>query len=265
MQQAKPDYAEASQAFAQALADQKLEIRDESLINLGWCQFMQARATEADPAAQKKLYQQSRETLTDYVKSYPQGSSVDQALFFSGEIEYSLGNSKQAIDLYEQLIKNKTLASSTWKADAQYALGVAYEQMKQDGQAKGIYETFLSDNREHRLRNKVALRLADILLRTGAPAEAEKLLQQAAAADDRWQTMPCCDLVNRWQSKGSSLKPRRCSSKWWRSFRNRNMQVQPSCRLVKCIFDPANTPKPPNCLQQCWRVKAIKGPRPLIS
>lgn len=184
MQQANPNYAEASQAFAQALADQKLEIRDESLINLGWCQFMQARATEADAAAQKKLYQQSRETLTDYVKSYPQGSSVDQALFFSGEIEYSLGNSKQAIDLYEQLIKNKALASSSWKADAQYALGVAYEQLKQDAQAKGVYDAFLNDNREHRLRNKVALRLADILLRTGAPAEAEKMLQQAAAADD---------------------------------------------------------------------------------
>ena len=183
MQQAKPDYAAASQAFAQALADNKLEIRDESLINLGWCQFMQGRATEGDATAQKKLYQQSRETLTDYVKSYPQGSSVDQALFFSGEIEYSLGNAKQAIDLYEQLIKNKALANSSWKADAQYALGVAYEQLKQDPQARSIYEAFLSDNREHRLRSKVALRLADVLLRSGAPAEAEKMLQQAATAD----------------------------------------------------------------------------------
>lgn len=183
MQQAKPDYAAASQAFAQALGDQKLEIRDESLINLGWCQFMQARGQEADPAAQKKLYQQARETLTDYVKNFPQGSSVDQALFFSGEIEYSLGNSKQAIDLYEQLIKNKSLANSSWKADAQYALGVAHEQVKQDPQARAIYETFLNDNKEHRLRSKVSLRLADILLRSGAPAEAEKMLQQAAAGD----------------------------------------------------------------------------------
>lgn len=183
MQQAKPDYAAASEAFAQALSDQKLEIRDESLINLGWCQFMQARGSESDPAAQKKLYQQSRETLTDYVKNFPQGSSVDQALFFSGEIEYSLGNSKQAIDLYEQLIKNKALASSSWKADAQYALGVAHEQMKQDTQAKALYEAFLNDNKEHRLRSKVSLRLADILLRTGAPAEAEKMLQQAATGE----------------------------------------------------------------------------------
>ena len=184
MQQAKPDYAAASEAFAQALADANLDIRDESLINLGWCQFMQARATEADPAAQKKLYQQSRETLTDYVKTFPQGSSVDQALFFSGEIEYSLGNAKQAIELYEQLIKNKALATSSWRADAQYALGVAHEQLKQDPQAKAIYESFLNDNREHRLRSKVALRLADVLLRSGAPAEAEKMLQQAAAATD---------------------------------------------------------------------------------
>ncbi len=184
MQQAKPNYAAASEAFAVAYADDKLDIRDESLINLGWCQFMQARAAEGDAAAQKKLYQQSRESLSEYIKNYPQGSSVDQALFFSGEIEYSIGRSKQAIDLYEQLIKSKSLATSTWKSDAQYALGVAYEQLKQDAQARALYEDFLKENREHRLRNKVALRLADILLRTGEPAEAEKMLQQAAAATD---------------------------------------------------------------------------------
>ncbi len=168
MQQAKPDYAAASEAFAQALADEKLEIRDESLINLGGASSCKVGPRRRCRCSKETLPTSAR-TLTDYVKSYPQGSSVDQALFFSAEIEYSLGNSKQAIDLYDQLIKNKALANSSWRADAQYALGVAYEQLKQDSQARTIYEAFLADNREHRLRSKVALRLADVLLRSGAP------------------------------------------------------------------------------------------------
>ncbi|MGN6546529.1 MAG: tetratricopeptide repeat protein, partial [Aureliella sp.] len=89
MQQAKPDYAAASTAFARALSDPKLDVRDESLINLGWCQFMQARSKpessnpENGPEA-RKLLEQARETLTDYIKTYPQGGSIDKALFFSG-------------------------------------------------------------------------------------------------------------------------------------------------------------------------------------
>ncbi|MCC6510128.1 MAG: tetratricopeptide repeat protein, partial [Pirellulaceae bacterium] len=180
MQQAKPDYAAASAAFAKALTDAKLDIRDESLINLGWCQFMEARANEGDQARQKKQFQQARETLTDYVKNFPQGGSVDQALFFSGEIEYSLGNAQQAVNLYEQLIKAKPLAGSSWRADAQYALGVAYEQLKQDALARQTYETFLAEHKDSPLHGKVSLRLADVLLRSGAAAESEKLLRQAA-------------------------------------------------------------------------------------
>ncbi len=259
MQQAKPNYAAASEAFAQALADQKLEIRDESLINLGWCQFMQARSTEADPAAQKKLYQQSRETLTDYVKSYPQGSSVDQALFFSGEIEYSLGNSKQAIDLYEQLIKNKSLASSSWKSDAQYALGVAYEQLKQDAQARTVYEAFLNDNREHRLRSKVALRLADILLRTGAPAEAEKLF--AASGCGGWTAGGLCHVAI-----GTIAGRARQVSRCFQDVRTNGGEVSTigacgHCQafpLGKCISGQANIQKPPRCSVLCSPAKAIK-------
>ncbi len=180
MQNEKPDYEAASQAFARALTDAKLDVRDESLINLGWCQFMQARNAEGD-AAQRKLYEQARQTLTDYVKTYPQGNSVDQALFFSGEIEYSLGNPKKAAQFYEQLIKSKSLSDSSWKADAQYALGVAQEQLKQDAEARQTYSAFLKDNPDHRLRGKVALRLADVMLRDGAASEAETLLKETAA------------------------------------------------------------------------------------
>lgn len=184
MQQAKPDYEAATAAFAKALSDSKLDVREESLINLGWCQYMQARNSETDAAAQRKLYQQSRDTLNDYVKSYSQGGSIDQALFFSGEIEYSLGNVKRATELYEQLTKAKSLANSGWRPDAQYALGVAQEELKQDEQARETYQTFLAEHSDHRLRSKVTLRLADILLRTGSPIEAEQLLQQVAASPD---------------------------------------------------------------------------------
>lgn len=182
MQQGKPDYAAASEAFARALADPKLDVRDESLINLGWCQFMQARSQPENEAQARKLYEQSRETLTDYIKSHPQGGSIDQALFFSGEIEYALGNPKRAIQYYEQLTDSKFLINSSWRPDAQYALGVAFEQLKQDEKARGAYEKFLKENADHRLIGKVTLRLADVWLRMGNAVEAEKLLHQVAGS-----------------------------------------------------------------------------------
>ena len=184
MQQAQPDYQAAAASFAKALADSNLDVRDESLINLGWCQFMQARAAEDDAAQQRKLFAQARETFSDYIKEYPQGATIDQALFFAGEIEYSLGNPKKAIEAHDQLLKAKALANSKWRPDAQYAVGVAHEQLKEDARAQEVYETFLKEHPENKLRSKVTLRLADILLRTGKPAEAEKLLQQEAASSD---------------------------------------------------------------------------------
>ncbi|MGN6136032.1 MAG: tetratricopeptide repeat protein [Aureliella sp.] len=184
MQQAKPDYAAAAAAFAKALTDSRLDVRDESLINLGWCQFMQARQAEGDEATQRKLLSQARETFADYIKAYPQGATIDQALFFTGEIEYSLGNAKRAIEYHQQLLKAKSLANSKWRPDAQYAVGVALEQTKQDDQARQYYEDFLKEFPENKLRDKVTLRLADVLLRTGKPTEAEKLLQRESQNRD---------------------------------------------------------------------------------
>ncbi|MGN6547397.1 MAG: tetratricopeptide repeat protein, partial [Aureliella sp.] len=109
-----------------------------------------------------------------------QGGSIDQALFFSGEIEYALGNAKRAIQFYEQLTDAKALLNSSWRPDAQYALGVAFEQLKQDDRARAVYEKFLKENPDHRLLGKVTLRLADVLLRSDGAAEAEKLLRQVA-------------------------------------------------------------------------------------
>jgi TolA-binding protein len=180
MQQSKPDYAAASAAFARALSDAKLDVRDESLINLGWCQFMQARSQVDNQAEARKLYEQARETLSEYIKTYAQGGSIDQALFFSGEIEYALGNPQKAIEFYEHLIDSKALVNSSWRSDAEYALGVALEQLKQDDRAGADYERFMKEHANHRLVGKVTLRLADLWLRTGKAAEAEKLLHQVA-------------------------------------------------------------------------------------
>lgn len=180
MQQAKPDYSAAATSFAKAMGDAKLDVRDESLINLGWCEFMLAREAAADSPDQRKLLKQALDTFAEYIKSYPQGATIDQALFFSGEIEFSLGNAKKAVEYHEQLIKAKQLANSKWRPDAQVAVGVALEELKQDEAAREIYQNFLKEVPENKLRGKVTLRLADLLLRTGKPAEAEQLLQQQA-------------------------------------------------------------------------------------
>lgn len=184
MQLEKPDYQAAIGAFSAALQDTKLEVREESLLNLGWCTFTLARNATPESEEQVKLLRDSREHLTRFLSTYRDGNYVDQALFYLGEIEYSLAARDKAIGYYEQLLRNKSLLSSSLRPDARYALGVALEEQKEDARAKEAFETFLKDHANHRLTHEVRLRLADIFLRENKPADAERIFRQLAETKD---------------------------------------------------------------------------------
>ncbi len=183
MQLDEPDYEAAENAFAEALKDEKLDIREESLLQLNWCLFSRAKLEEAGSAKQKKMLETARDRLSEFLKQYGEAASADQAMFYLAEIEYTLGARDRAIQYYESMLKNKSMAKSTLRPDAQYAVGVAYEEDQQLAKANLVYQNFLSEHKEHRLRNEVQMRLADILIAQKKFDEASKLLQ-ALSADE---------------------------------------------------------------------------------
>ncbi len=184
MQLDKPDYESAEKAFSEALKDQKLDIREESLLQLNWCLFSRAKLEEPGSAKQKQMLETARDRLTEFLKSYGEGASADQAIFYLAEIEYTLGARDKAIGRYESLLKNKAFAKSSLRPDSQYALGVAHEEVQQNEKAISVYRDFLAEHKDHRLRNEVQMRMADILISQKNFDEATTLLR-ALAADEK--------------------------------------------------------------------------------
>ncbi len=172
----QPDYGLASAAFESALKDKALEVREESLINLSWSLFSQARAAEAGSKAQRDAMEKARSRLKEFLSWYSEGAYMDQALFYMGEIEYSLGDLKTAIANYKKLIDTPSLAKSSLRPGGLYALSVAYEEAKQENQAASNFRLFLAEFPKHRLAREVAVRLSDLLIKQGKTDEAAQLL-----------------------------------------------------------------------------------------
>lgn len=174
----KPEYATAADAFTQALRDPGLEVREESLINLAWCQFSQGRAGEPGSAEQRQGLEQARQRLEEFLKDYPDGRYLDQAYFYLGEIEYALGEVSKSIPYYEKLLDTPALQKSTLRPGGLYALAVANEEVQQDDQAVKRYRQYLTEFPKQSLAGEVRVRLSDLLLKQGKPEEAAKLLTE---------------------------------------------------------------------------------------
>ena len=176
----KPKYDSAIEAFSKALEDSKLEVKEEALINLSWCLFNRARDAEEGSTAQRRGLESAKSRFQNFLSQYRDGSYVDQALFYLGEIEYALGNAQRSIGHYRSLLDSRALAKSSLRPDARYAIAVAYEELGDATRANREYQTFLKDHSDHRLVSEVRLRLADLLLADKKPYEAEQLLNRLA-------------------------------------------------------------------------------------
>lgn len=172
-----PDYTAATQAFEKALEDKNLEVREESLINLSWCLFSSAREQSAGSDEQRTGLEKAKTRLSEFLKSYGEGSYLDQALFYMGEIEYSLGNAERSIPYYKKLLDTPSLKKSSLRPGALYAIAVAYEEKQQESQALRYFRQFLDEYPEHRLISEVSVRLADLYLKQGKHPEATQLLE----------------------------------------------------------------------------------------
>ncbi|MFG0261465.1 MAG: tetratricopeptide repeat protein, partial [Novipirellula sp. JB048] len=158
MQQESPDYVAAARSFAQALQDPDYDLREESLINQGWCLY--ASAGEAPNRDQDRL-RASIQSFKTLRKEYPQSTFLDRALFYSGEAAYGLGDAKQAIANYDQLLALPQAKESPLRCDALYARGIAYEELDQFDNAVASFRQLLSSCPNSDLVTDVHLRIGD--------------------------------------------------------------------------------------------------------
>ncbi|MFK7735333.1 MAG: tetratricopeptide repeat protein [Pirellulaceae bacterium] len=175
------EYDKAITAFKRALKDSKLKVREESLINLSWCLFTQARTAPIGSTSQKTGFRDAKKQLNEFMSQYAKGDFADQALFYLGEIEYTQGNARKAVSYYSKLLADPRFKKSKLLADAQYAIAVAYEEQKDPRNARKSYERFLAAHSDHRLVQEVRVRLADLLLADNNAAEAQAILAPASA------------------------------------------------------------------------------------
>lgn len=161
MQQEMPDYVAASKAFGKALQKSKYDLREESLANLGWCNYIASGEGEQRDEAKLK---RSLEAFQRLLKESPKTRFMDRALFYSGEAAYGLGDSQQAIGYYDRMLAMPNASASQLRCDALYARGVAYEEMKKFDQALDSFRQLLKSCDRGELLTDVQLRMGDMMI-----------------------------------------------------------------------------------------------------
>ncbi len=179
MQQERPDHIAAAKSFAAAAADPKSDLREESLINLGWCQL--AAAGEGEQRDKKRL-RAALDAFVAVVKANPSGKYVDRALFYAGDAAYGLGELKTAIGLYDRLLALDSVNDSSLRCDALYARGIALEDAGRAVDAIKSYTQLLELCQDETLLADAKLRLGDANLAAQDYEQAIRWFAEIAAA-----------------------------------------------------------------------------------
>ena len=186
MQLEMPNYVAAAKAFGSALQEPKYDLREESLANFGWCNYIASGDGEKRDQAKLKS---SLNAFQQLLKESPKTRFMDRALFYSGEAAYGLGNSKQAIQYYDRMLKMPNAKASPLRCDAFYARGVAYEELKQFDQALSSFKQLLKSCEQAELITDVQLRMGDMLIMqkdyTAAVQSFSDAMESTEVADDR--------------------------------------------------------------------------------
>ena len=151
----------------------EFELREDTYLNLGWCQYSLAVAGE------REQYAQAVETFTKLQSANPDGKYVDQSLFFQAESLYALDKKKEAALAYGKLVTAHP--ESKLRCDALYAVGVTLEEMGQWQQAAKAYDMFLADCAKSDLMTEVRMRKAETILQQGDAKAAEGLFAEVSA------------------------------------------------------------------------------------
>ncbi|HEY2411728.1 MAG TPA: tetratricopeptide repeat protein [Pirellulaceae bacterium] len=167
-------FAAAAEAFEAVVAKHpKFELLEETLFDLGTCQYAMARGGEA------ARYEAAAKAFGTLLDKYPASKHADEALFYRGEAFYAAGQKAEAIKAYVRL--DTQFANSKWRAEALYALGVAEEELGDSRGAAEQYQAFLKEFGQQPRATDVKLRLAESLLKAGDAERAAKLFGELAA------------------------------------------------------------------------------------
>ena len=180
MQQAQPDYIAAAKAFERAVGDSKSDLREESLVNLGWCQFAAAGDGETRDEARLKAALDAFKVL---IREKPTSKYVDRALFYGGEAAYALGDVKEAVVFYDRLLGLDSGKESPLRCDALYARGIALEDMKRYDDAMASYRQLLEGCKDGELAIDAKIRLGDASILQKNYADAVKWFGEVVAAE----------------------------------------------------------------------------------
>lgn len=180
MQQAEPDYVAAAAAFEKAIKDPRSDVREESLVNLGWCQF--AAAGDGEERDLKRL-DASLKAFQTLIREKPTSRYLDRAYFYGGESAYALGKPDQAVALYDQMLALESAADSPLRWDAVYARGLALEELKRFDDAMASYRQILADCEDVQLQVDAQVRMGDASILQGKFADAIDWFQKVAAVE----------------------------------------------------------------------------------
>jgi TolA-binding protein len=178
MQQTPPQYPKACEAFARSIKDEKSELREESLVNLGWCQY--AAAGEGEEQDTKRL-QAALDAFRTLLKEKPSSKFADRALFYAGEASYALGDAKSAVAYYDRLISLEASKDSPLRCDTYYARGVALEDLKKLDDAIKSYRQLIEGCKDERLASDAQVRIGDLLILQQKFPEAAKEFAKVAS------------------------------------------------------------------------------------
>ncbi len=171
----------AIEQFASLLKDEpRFELREEALLNLGWCQLRLAESM-TDPEAKRKTAEAATGTLGTLLKDFPRGRYVDQGLYFHGEASLLLGQYRQAAELLGRVVAE--FPESSVIPDAMVALSMAQRGQAQWPTALETLETFLNRFQEHPLSTDALFGKAECLMQLNRWDEAAPLFEKLASSD----------------------------------------------------------------------------------
>lgn len=164
MQSEAPDYDAASKAFGKALQNKTYKLREESLANRGWCLYSSVGTASKSQLSQRdaRKLKQTIQNFNVLRNEFPESRFLDRAIFYSGEAAFGMGQTRQAIDHYNDLLSMQKVKDSPLRCDALYARGVAHEGLENFDDAVASYRQLIDQCKDSKLITDVQLRLGDV-------------------------------------------------------------------------------------------------------
>ncbi len=167
------EFEQAARSLSLVLAAKEpIDELEESYVNLGWCHYV------VGSQGKPERLEQAAKVFDRYLKKFPGGRLLDQALFYEAESLQQLGRAAESLPLYESLIVDHP--QSSLRSTALFALGNAQLETRQFAAAKSTFDQFLEEFENDGSAPDVVMRKAQACLQSSEYEEAEQLFGRAA-------------------------------------------------------------------------------------